>query len=341
MTVGRSLLVAAMVAVHAGALLSPWLAPYDPAEQHRDASYAPPTRLHLVAPNGAWEGPFVCASTVAATPRSGASEDCRTRYPVRWFVASKERAHSAAFTTSIRRRLFGVEPPGQVFLLGTDVYGRDQLSRLLVGARMSLLAALLGTSLAVGLGMLTGMAAGYLGGATETALTSASSLLQAVPVLYLLLAARAALPLTLGPADVFLTVTVLVGLVGWARPYRLIRAVTRSACTQDYVTAAKGLGASTSHILRHHVLGAVSGVARAQALVLVPQFMLAEVTLSFFGLGVAEPTPSWGTMLAESLRAHVLVSYTWMLSPIVALVTVSVLYYRMFLTSYREISSYD
>lgn len=224
MTFTRTLLAAALVAVHGAALLSPWLAPYDPTEQHRDASYVPPTRVHLVNPDGLWERPFVCASTTVATPRIGVAEDCRARYPVRWFVATTEPPRPARPATSTRWRLFAVEPPGQLFLLGTDIYGRDQLSRLLVGARMSLLAALLGTSLAVGLGMLTGMMAGYLGGTTETALTGLSNLLQAVPVLYLLLAARAAFPLTLGPADVFLSVTALLGLVGWARPYRLIRA---------------------------------------------------------------------------------------------------------------------
>ena len=99
----------------------------------------------------------------------------------------------------------------------------------------------------------------------------------------------------------------------------------------DYVLAARAAGAAPGHIVRWHLLEAVRGVALAQALVLVPRFMLAEVTLSFFGLGVSEPAPSWGAMLAEALRAPVLISYTWMLAPLVALVSVSMLYYGMIL----------
>jgi len=338
---GRALLLVAMLVVHGGAALSPWLAPYDPAEQHRDSSYAPPTRVHLVDPQGAWQRPFVCAAVADGTPGARTTEDCRQRYPIRWFVRPDGEAHGTVGTSPSRRRLFSVDAPGRLFLLGTDIYGRDQLSRLLVGARMSLLAAVLGTCLAIGLGTLGGMLAGGMGGATDTTLTAASTLLRAIPILYLLLAARAALPLTLGPADVFLAITVLLGLVGWSGPYRLVRAVARSASAADYVSAARGLGASTPRILRRHVWGAVSGVAAAQALALVPQFVVAEVTLSYVGLGVAEPVPSWGTMLAESLRAPVLISHTWMASPIVALVAVSVLYYGMILAFRREIPSND
>lgn len=338
MSHARAWLVAAMAVLHAGALLGPWVAPYDPAAQHREFSYAPPTAVHVVDPYGVWHWPFVCArSADSAAGRTG-PEDCARRFPVHLF-ATPDAARPGGIARSWR--LYGVAEPGRIFLLGTDVYGRDQVSRLIVGARVSLLAALLGTGIAVGLGLFGGMLAGYIGGPTDRALTAAGSVFQAIPVLYLLLATRAALPLTLGPADAFLATTALLGTVGWARPYRLVRAATLATRDADYVSAARGLGASTGHILGHHVLGAVSGVAGAQVLVLVPQFMLAEVTLSFFGLGVAEPMPSWGTMLADSLRVPVLSAGTWLLAPAVALVAVSVLYYGMILALRLETSRLD
>jgi peptide/nickel transport system substrate-binding protein len=316
-----------MLIIHGAAVLATFLAPYDPATQHRAFPYAPPTPLHFVDSSGAWHRrPFVCATIADEAAINRYAHDCARQYDLRWLVSNDDRtgfSHSERWPS----HLFGVDSPGQIFLLGTDEYGRDQLSRLLVGARVSLLAALVGTMLALGFAILAGVLGGYLGAWVDASLTAFGELLLAVPLMYLLLAARAALPLVLGPADAFFAMTVLLGLVGWARPFHLIRAVTRTVIANDYVTAARGLGASTCQIARRHLMGEVMGVAVTQALVLVPQFVIAEVTLSFFGLGVSEPMPSWGTMLSAALRPQVLYSQTWLLAPVFALVGVSVIYY--------------
>ena len=325
----RRLLVSCMLIIHAAAVLAAFLAPYESATQHRAFPYAPPTPLRFVDPSSAWHRrPFVCATTADETAPDRYAQDCARQYHLRWFVSNDDRPMSGR-PEPWSRHLFGVDPPGAIFLLGTDEYGRDQLSRLLVGAQVSLLAALLGTTLALGLAVLAGVLAGYLGGWVDAALTAIGELFLAVPLMYLLLAARAALPLALDPGDAFLVMTVLLGLVGWARPFRLVRAVTRTVIAHDYVTAARALGASTSQIARRHLVGNVMGVAVTQALVLVPQFVIAEVTLSFFGLGAAEPMPSWGTMLSAALRPHVLSSQPWLLAPVVALICVSVIYYAV------------
>ena len=114
----------------------------------------------------------------------------------------------------------------------------------------------------------------------------------------------------------------MVGLAGWARPARLVRGVVLSAKESGYVMAARGFGASHFHILRRHVLPQTLGVALTQAALLVPQYVLAEVTLSFLGLGVGEPAPSWGNMLAALAQYHVVASYWWMALPAVAMVPV-------------------
>jgi peptide/nickel transport system permease protein len=136
-----------------------------------------------------------------------------------------------------------------------------------------------------------------------------------------------ALPLQLEPSQAFLMILAVIGLVGWARPARLIRGVVLSAKLRDYVVAARGLGATDAYLLRRHVLPQVLGIALTQAALLTPQYILAEVTLSFFGLGVGEPVPSWGNMLAVLLRYDVLSSYWWMFVPGLALVPVFLLYY--------------
>jgi peptide/nickel transport system permease protein len=151
----------------------------------------------------------------------------------------------------------------------------------------------------------------------------------ALPWLYLLFAVRMALPLHIEPVQAFILILVVVGLIGWARPARLIRGVVLSARTRDYVTVARCLGGSDVYLFRRHVLPQIAGVVLTQAAVLAPQYILAEVTLSFFGLGVGEPVPSWGNMLASVQRYHVLTSYWWMFAPGFALIPVSLLFYAL------------
>ncbi len=225
--------------------------------------------------------------------------------------------------------LFGTDSPTRLFLFGTDDYGRDLFSRLLFGGQISLFAGLLGLGLSLGVGIVVGGLAGYYGGWVDEINMRATELFLALPWLYLLFAVRMALPLNIPPAQAFLLVLVVIGLVGWARPARLIRGLVLSARARDYVDAARCLGASDLYLLRRHVFPQILGIVVTQAALLAPQFILAEVTLSFFGLGVGEPVPSWGNMLASLQRYHVLASYWWMFIPGIALVPVFFLYYAL------------
>jgi peptide/nickel transport system permease protein len=204
--------------------------------------------------------------------------------------------------------------------LGSDTYGRDQFSRVLYGGQLSLLAGLLGTSLTLLLGALVGTAAGFYGGWRDDLLMRFAELFMALPWLYLLFALRAFLPLTVEPHEAFLLVIATLGAVGWARPARLVRGVVLSEKERDYVRAARGFGASPGYLLRRHILPATSNVLLTQAAILVPQFVLAEMTLSFLGLGVPEPVPSWGNLLASLQQYSVLISCWWMYLPAVAIV---------------------
>jgi peptide/nickel transport system permease protein len=227
------------------------------------------------------------------------------------------------------RRLFGVEEPARVFLLGTDGFGRDQLSRLLHGARISLFAGLLATALSLGLGWLLGTMAGYYGRWVDSILMRSAELFLALPWLYLLFAVRAVLPLRVSSAQAFLLLVLLIGLVDWARPARLFRGLVLSARERSYVLAARGFGASDFYLIRRHIAPQTRGLLLTQAALVAPQYVLAEVTLSFLGLGVSEPTPSWGNMLASLQQYHVLVSYWWMWVPGLALLAMSLAYYAL------------
>jgi peptide/nickel transport system permease protein len=128
------------------------------------------------------------------------------------------------------------------------------------------------------------------------------------------------LPLTVRPLEAFLLVVIVIGLVGWARPARLVRGVVLSVKERDFVRAARGFGASDLYLLRQHILPETASVLLTQAAILVPQFVLAEMTLSFLGLGVPEPMSSWGNLLATLQQYNVLVSYWWMYLPALAIV---------------------
>jgi peptide/nickel transport system permease protein len=137
------------------------------------------------------------------------------------------------------------------------------------------------------------------------------------------------LPLHIDPGRTFLLLVTVIGVVGWARPARLIRGMVLSARQRDHVLAARGFGATDLYLLRRHVLPQTAGVVLTQLAVLIPRYVLAEVTLSFFGLGVTEPVPSWGNMLAAVQRYDVMTSYWWMFLPGIALTPVFLLYYAL------------
>ena len=299
--------------VYVSTMCAGFLAPYDPVTQNRELAFAPPTRLHFVDPAGAVHlRPFVYGLAGRL-------------YPVRFFVRGVP--YRMAGMIQGDRHLVGTDGPPSLFLLGTDAYGRDQFSRFLYGGQISLFAGLLGASLSVGVGLVFGGLAGFFGAWIDTTIMRAAELFLAVPWFYLLFAVRMALPLQIEPSQAFLMILAVIGLIGWARPARLIRGAVLSAKLRDYVVAARGLGGTDVYLLRRHVLPQVLGIALTQAALLTPQYILAEVTLSFFGLGVGEPVPSWGNMLGVLLRYDVLSSYWWMFVPGLALVPVFLLYY--------------
>ncbi len=314
--------------LYASVLLAGLLAPYDPTEQNRDMPFAPPSRLHFAEPRGTFRlRPFVYR--VVSKPGSFGeyAEERGTTYPMRFLV--RGAPYRIAGILSCTRHLFGFDEPAKVFLFGSDEYGRDVFSRLLYGGQISLVAGLLAASLALGLGTILGGLAGFYGGWADEICMRVAELFLALPWLYLLLAVRATLPLHIDPVQAFLFLVVVIGMVGWARPARLIRGIVLSGKLREHVLAARAFGASDSYLLRRHVLPQAAGVVFAQLAVLIPQYILAEVTLSFFGLGVGEPVPSWGNMLAAAQRYDVLTSYWWMFLPGIALSPVFLLYYTL------------
>ncbi|HEY6946017.1 MAG TPA: ABC transporter permease [Candidatus Acidoferrum sp.] len=295
-----------------------FFAPYDPAEQDRENPYMPPTRIHLIDAQGHFHlRPFFYGYLMREDAFEAFREDTSKSVPLRFLV--RAAPYRLFGLIPLRLHLFAADS-GRIYLLGSDAYGRDQWSRILYGGQISLLAGLLGAGLTLILGAFVGTVAGYCGGWRDGLLMRLAELFMALPWLYLLFAFRAFLPLSVGPAGAFLLVIVVLGAVGWARPARLVRGVVLSEKERDFVRAARGFGASNTYLVGRHILPATSSVLLTQAAILVPQFVLAEMTLSFLGLGVPEPVPSWGNLLANLQQYSVLVSYWWMYLPALAIV---------------------
>jgi peptide/nickel transport system permease protein len=318
------LLLAVLIALHLSLLFAAFVAPYDPATQNRELAYAPPTVLHFFDRSGFHLRPFiyqwVSENDVYRIDRSHA-------YPIRFFVRGDCYRFLGMFESKLH--LVGVEDPGKVFLLGTDEFGRDEFSRVLYGGQISVAAGILGTAVTLFLGSLVGLIAGYYGGWVDETLMGTSELFLSLPWLYFLIGVRAFLPLHLNAAETFFLLTLVIGLIGWARPARLVRGQVLNVRSNNYVLAATAFGASTAYLLRRHILPETTGVFLTQAAVLVPRYIAAEVALSFFGLGVNEPVASWGNMLSALQQYSVLVSYGWLFSPVAALFITSVTYYLL------------
>ena len=304
--------------LHLVVLCAGFFAPYDPTEQERATPYLPPMGLHLVDARGSLRfRPFAYSLKLREGSFDQYEEDIARPIPLTFFVSGAH--YQLLGIIPSRLHLFGAKE-GRVYLLGSDAYGRDQLSRFVYGGRVSLFAGLLGAGITLILGLFAGSLAGYYGGWRDEILMRLAELFLALPWLYLLFALRAFLPLTVSPLQAFFLIVAVVGAVGWARPARMVRGVVLSAKERDFVRAARGFGATSGYLLRRHILPETFSVILTQAAILVPQFVLAEMTLSFLGLGVPEPIPSWGNLLSSLQQYSVLVSYWWMYLPALMMV---------------------
>ena len=305
--------------LHLVALFAGLLAPHGWEEQRRELSFAPPMRPRLVGEDGRLHPPFVYAWKPSTDDPFAYELDRARPLPLRFWVPGARPGE---------RRLIGAEG-GSWHPLGTDRFGRDVFSRLLYGLRFSLATGLLAALLGVGLGTLAGSWAGFRGGRFDRALSFAADLCLALPWIYLLLGIRAFLPLRLPPGAVLGALVLLVGLLAWARPALLARAQAAGARERGFVDAARGLGASEPQIFRRHVLPHTLGPAWVQLSLLAPQCLLAEVALSFLGLGAAEPRPSLGTALAALQELETWSSHGWLLWPAATLAAVVLSYHLL------------
>jgi peptide/nickel transport system permease protein len=301
-----------LAAAYAATFLGPLVAPYGEGSADRAKLYQPPQRLHWVDGHGRFHPwPFVRPMLQEGDAGFHYREDHSRELPILLLVRG-EPYRWLGFVPG-DRHLFGVEAPERVNLLGTDGEGRDVLSRLVFGSQVSLTVGLVGIAISFGLGMLLGGVAGYFGGWVDTLVMRSSELLLSVPALYLILALRAVFPLDLPGRSVYLAIVAILALIGWASLARVIRGQVLAIREADYVIAAEALGVSRTRVIVRHILPNTLSFVIVAATVAVPGYILGEVVLSFLGVGVREPSASWGNMLQQARGLRALGSFPWLL----------------------------
>ncbi len=298
------------------ALLAEFVAPFAPDQGSARYTLAPPQALHLFDDD--WRfAPHVVGYRVRVDPmamRRIFERDPSQKIAVGLFVRGAPYALWGLIP--LETHLIGPIDPGQpMHLLGTDRLGRDVLSRLIYGARVSLSIGLVGVTMALTLGMLLGGISGYYGGRADMAIQRLIEMLESIPTIPLWMGLAAAIPLTVPPLQVYFIITLILSLVGWTTLARVVRGKFMSLRTEDFVMAARLDGAKPLRIIFRHMVPSFASHIIAAVSLAIPHMILAETALSFIGIGLRPPVVSWGIMLQDAQNVQTVALATWLLWP--------------------------
>jgi peptide/nickel transport system permease protein len=299
-----------LVALYVAALMADFLAPYATNEQDLGRTYHPPTAF-VFQEGGLQVQAYELVDPTEAKYEAVVGEG----YPISFFGEGFEYRFLGLFKTN--RHLFTVEgAEGRVYLLGSDSTGRDVFSRLIFGSRVSLFIGLLGITITTTLGFMVGGLSGYFGGRFDFFAMRLVEFMMAMPGLYLLLALRSALAPHFASDQMFFVIIIILSLIGWAGTARVLRGMTLSLRQNQYVMAAESMGQSPFVILRKHILPNLVSYLLVAATLSIPGYILGEAALSFLGLGIQEPSASWGLMLSQAQDVKVFyLNFWWLLTP--------------------------
>ncbi|RLE10002.1 ABC transporter permease [Candidatus Aerophobetes bacterium] len=298
------------------AIFAPFFSPYDPLKCEHRASFSPPQKLHFFDDKGRFHlRPFVYNLKLELDPKTWKriyTEDKSRRFPVYFFVRGWEYK---PFGIPCRLHFFGVQKGGAIHLLGSDAYGRDLGSRILLGGRVSLLIALLGATLSAFIGSMVGTISAYYGGIIDMILQRIVEFLQCFPQLPLWMALSIAIPPTWSSLYVFIAIMMLFGLLSWTTLAREVRGKVLSLREQEFVLSAKEAGASDARVIFKYLLPNCLSHIIVVLTITIPWLILAESTLSFLGLGLQPPMVSWGVLLQKAQNLQTLGRHPWIAMP--------------------------
>ncbi|NLS79028.1 MAG: ABC transporter permease [Chloroflexi bacterium] len=305
-------------------IFAEFVSPYDPRINHRKFLYAPPQKIHFIDRDGKFHlRPFVYGyegTMDMETLQIRYAEDRDVLYPILLFARGEPYKMWGLFDSDIH--LFGVPEGGTIFLLGTERQGRDMLSRIIIGGRMSLSIGLVGLAISFFLGVFLGGLSGYFGGLFDVVLQRIIEFLRSIPTLPLWMALSAALPPRWTVVQVYFGIVVILSLIGWTGLARVVRSKFMSLREEDFVMAARLVGASELRVVFRHMVPSFTSHLIANLTMSIPGMILGETSLSFLGLGLQEPAISWGVLLKDAQSVAVLAESPWLLLPGIPVVIV-------------------
>jgi peptide/nickel transport system permease protein len=308
--------------IYGSILISEFLAPYNLHTRNIQFIHAPPQGIHLFH-EGEFIGPFVYGQRFELNMTNlqrEFAEDRSVIHPIRFFCRGDSYEFWGVYPSNVH--LFCPAVDGNLFLLGTDRLGRDVLSRIIYGARISLTVGLIGIAISFSLGISIGGLAGYFGGIVDLIVQRIIEVLQSLPSLPLWLALAAIMPVTWSPIAVYFAITVILGLIDWTGLARAVRSKLLSLREEDYVLAAQMMGARSGRIIGRHLVPGFMSHLIATATISIPTMILGETALSFLGLGLRPPITSWGVLLTEAQNINAVALYPWLMFPVVPVILV-------------------
>lgn len=297
-------------------LFADFIAPYTKDFSDRTMAYVPPSKIFTIDENGRFSKPYTYNYK-----REFDSQDLKIVYTLdrsqKHYVKFFAQGQKYKFLGLIpmKRHLVTTDEGGRLYLLGTDINGRDVFSRILFGGRISMTIGFLALFVLFPIGLLYGGIAGYFGGKTDMIMMRFAEAVMSIPSFYLLIILASILPSGMTSVQRFMLIVVILALIGWAGFARVVRGMVLSIKNQEYIQAAKSIGASRLRIIVKHILPQTTSFVIVAMTLSVPSYILSESGLSFLGLGIQQPDASWGNMLKEAQEYTNIIYRPWLLTP--------------------------
>lgn len=314
-----------------------FVAPYDPEAQSARNAYHVPSTVRIVDAEGHLRLPFIYGTSSKrdlATLQLVFTEDTSVRYPIQLLVKGAPYKLWGLIPSDLH--LFGVgNPKAQMFLLGADKQGRDVLSRMIYGTRLSMSIGLVGVAVSFFIGIIVGGISGYFGGVVDLVIQRIIEFVRSMPTIPLWLGLAAALPPSWSVLQVYFAITVILSLIGWTGLAQVVRGRALALREEDFIMAARLSGSSRATIIFRHMVPSFMSHIIAALTLAVPEMIIAETSLSFLGLGLRYPAISWGVLLQEAQNLRSVALAPWLLAP-GALVVIAVLALNFFGDGLRD-----
>ena len=310
-----------------------FISPYSKYYSNRNKSYCPPSKIYIIDERGRFSAPYTY-NYIRYFDKDDYStkyiEDRTKKYKVKYFAKGADN----------KRHLYNVEEGGELYLLGADMNGRDNFSRLLYGGQISLTAGFLALFISFPLGLIYGGISGYAGGKTDFIMMRAAEAVMSIPGFYLLIILAAILPAGMTSVQRFMLIIAILAFIGWAGLARVVRGMVLSIKKMEFIKASEALGASHLRTIAKHILPQTMSYIIIAMTLNVPSYILSESGLSFLGLGIQQPDASWGNMLKEAQEFINITTRPWLLAP-GFLIFAAVLSFNVLGDAVRDILAHD